>query len=132
PDKVSLHVAPGAPYRGELEVVDIGLQERETTYARPTTEILDVVPLRSPRDTKYTAGSVLVVGGSPGFTGAACLTARAAFRADAGYVAVAAPRESLPVLETNLLEAVKRPLEDAFEAAGRASALALGPGLGRE
>ena len=47
----------------------------------PTTEILDVVPLRSPRDTKYTAGSVLVVGGSPGFTGAACLTARAAFRA---------------------------------------------------
>src|ERR671935_168558 len=55
-----------------------------------------------------------------------------AFRADAGYVAVAAPAESLPVLEARLLEAVKRPLEDAFAAAGRAGALALGPGLGRE
>lgn len=65
-------------------------------------------------------------------TGAVCLTAEAAFRADAGYVAVAAPRESLPVLETRLLEAVKRPLEDVWQAAERASALAIGPGLGRD
>src|SRR3989454_3629978 len=130
-EKVGLYVAPGTLHRGELDVVDIGLQDQETVYARPTAEILDIVPLRSPRDTKYTAGSVLVVGGSPGLTGAACLAASAAFRADAGYVAVAAPRESLPVIETRLLEAVKRPLEEAFEAAERATALAIGPGLGR-
>jgi len=130
-EKVGLYVAPGTLYRGELEVVDIGLQDRETTYARPTPEILDLVPLRSPRDTKYTAGSVLVVGGSPGLTGAACLAARAAFRADAGYVAVAAPRASLPVLEQQLLEAVKRPLEEVWDAVARARSLALGPGLGR-
>ena len=60
--------------------------------------------------TKYTAGSVLVVGGSRGLTGAPMLTALAAFRADAGYVAVAAPESTLPVLETTLLEVVKRPL----------------------
>jgi hydroxyethylthiazole kinase-like uncharacterized protein yjeF len=130
-EKVGLYVAPGTLHRGELEVVDIGLQDRETVYARPTTEILDLVPLRSPCDTKYTAGSVLVVGGSPGLTGAACLAARAAFRADAGYVAVAAPRASLPVLEQQLLEAVKRPLEDVWDAVGRARSLAIGPGLGR-
>src|SRR2546421_9575725 len=130
-EKVGLYVAPGTLYRGELEVVDIGLQDRETTYARPTAEILDLVPLRSPRDTKYTAGSVLVVGGSPGLTGAACLAARAAFRADAGYVAVAAPRASLPVLEQQLLEAVKRPLEEVWDAVSRARSLAIGPGLGR-
>ena len=64
-------------------------------------------------------------------TGAAALAARAAFRADAGYVAVAAPADSLPVLETLVLEAVKRPLDDALEAAERACALDLGPGLGR-
>ena len=40
-------------------------------------------------------------------------------------------QQSLPVLETLVLEAVKRPLEEAFDAAGRAKALALGPGLGR-
>ena len=130
-EKVGLYVAPGTLHRGELEVVDIGLQDRETVFARPTTEILDLVPLRSPGDTKYTAGSVLVVGGSPGLTGAACLAARAAFRADAGYVAVAAPRASLPVLEQQLLEAVKRPLEEVWDAVGRARSLALGPGLGR-
>jgi NAD(P)H-hydrate epimerase len=64
-------------------------------------------------------------------TGAAALAARAAFRADAGYVTIAAPAESLPVLETLVLEAVKRPLEEALEAAQRAKALAVGPGLGR-
>ena len=48
-----------------------------------------------------------------GMTGAVTLTAEAAFRADAGYVAVAAPPESLPVIETRLREAVKRPLEEA-------------------
>jgi NAD(P)H-hydrate epimerase len=74
---------------------------------------------------------VLVVGGSPGLTGAACLAARAAFRADAGYVAVAAPRASLPVIEQQLLEAVKRPLEEVWDAVSRARSLALGPGLGR-
>jgi NAD(P)H-hydrate epimerase len=130
-EKVGLYVAPGTLFRGELDVVDIGLDDQETEYARATPEILDLVPLRSPRDNKYTAGSVLVVGGSPGFTGAACLTARAAFRADAGYVAVAAPRASLPVLEQQLLEAVKRPLEEVWDAVGRARALAIGPGLGR-
>ena len=83
-------------------------------------------------DTKYTAGSVLVVGGSPGMTGAVCLAAEAAFRADAGYVTVAAPRESLPVIEARLLEAVKRPLEEVWDAVGRAGALAIGPGLGRD
>ena len=130
-EKVGHYITPAALYRGELELVDIGLEDRETVYARTTSGILDLVPLRSSRDTKYTAGSVLVVGGSPGLTGAACLAARAAFRADAGYVAVAAPRASLPVIEQQLLEAVKRPLEDVWDAVSRARSLALGPGLGR-
>jgi ADP-dependent NAD(P)H-hydrate dehydratase / NAD(P)H-hydrate epimerase len=130
-EKVGLYVAPGAFSSGDVEVVDIGLGDGETAHAKVTPEILDAVPLRGSSDTKYSAGSVLVVGGSPGLTGAACLTARAAFRADAGYVAVAAPRESLPVLEAQLLEAVKRPLEEVWDAIGRARALAIGPGLGR-
>ena len=65
---------------------DIGLEAAETEHALVTEEILDQVPRRRPGDTKYSAGSVLVVGGSPGMTGAVCLTAEAAFRADAGYV----------------------------------------------
>jgi NAD(P)H-hydrate epimerase len=130
--KVGLAVAPGRFHAGEVAVADIGLEPAVTGHRLVTPEILAEVPRRSPRDNKYTAGHVLVVGGSRGMTGAPALAARAALRADVGYVTIAAPAESLQVLETLVLEAVKRPLEDVFEAAGRAKALAVGPGLGRE
>src|SRR5690242_10932905 len=129
--KVGLTVASGRFHAGDVEVADIGLRHGDTAHRRVTEDILRLVPRRSEGDTKYTAGSVLVVGGSPGMTGAVCLAAEAAFRADAGYVAVVAPAESLPVVEMQLLEAVKRPLEEVWEAVERASALAIGPGLGR-
>ena len=129
--KVGHVVAPGRFQAGELELEDIGLQPRATAHQLVTAEILGLVPRKAERDNKYSAGSVLVVGGSQGMSGAAALAARAAFRADAGYVAVAAPEETLPVLETLVVEAVKLPLEDVFDAVGRAGALALGPGLGR-
>ena len=129
--KVGLAVAPGRFHTGTIAVADIGLEPRETELQLVTAEVLRRVPRRSPQNTKYTSGSVLVVGGSPGLTGAASLAAEAAFRADAGYVAVAAPEQSLPVLETRLLEVVKRPFGEVDEALAKASAVALGPGLGR-
>ena len=128
--KVGLVVAPGRFRTGTVTVADIGLERAETEHRLVTRDVLRFVPRRREGDNKYTAGSVLVVGGAPGYTGAACLAVEAAFRADAGYVAVAAPEESLPVLEVRLLEAVKRPLDDVFAAAERARSLAIGPGLG--
>jgi ADP-dependent NAD(P)H-hydrate dehydratase / NAD(P)H-hydrate epimerase len=129
--KVGVVVAPGRFLAGEVVVADIDLEDADTEHSVVTDEILAVVPRRAPRDTKYTAGSLLVVGGSPGMTGAVCLAAEAAFRADAGYVAVATSKEAMPVVEARLLEAVKRPLEEVDEAAERATAFAIGPGLGR-
>ena len=141
--KLGLAVAPGRFHAGEVHVADIGLEPAETEHRLVTPEILDDVPRRGSHDNKYSAGHVLVVGGSRGLTGAPSLSAMAAMRADAGYVTVAAPASTLPVFEQRLLEAVKRPLPDAdgevgegaFEAvlalAGKAHALALGPGLGR-
>ena len=129
--KVGLAVAPGRFHAGDVEVADIGIERSHTRHRLVTEEILRLVPSKRPYDTKYSAGAVLVVGGAPGLTGAVCLAAEAAFRADAGYVAVAAPAASLPVVEARLLEAVKAPLERVDELAGRASAFAIGPGLGR-
>jgi ADP-dependent NAD(P)H-hydrate dehydratase / NAD(P)H-hydrate epimerase len=129
--KVGLAIGPGRFLAGKVVVAHIGLEHAETEHRLVAPQLLREVPRRSSRDNKYTAGHVLVVGGSGGMTGAAALAARAAFRADAGYVTIAAPAGSLPVLETLVLEAVKRPLEDVFEAAQRARALAVGPGLGR-
>ena len=130
--KVGLAVAPGRFLAGEVVVAEIGLISGETEHALVTPAVLDEVPRRSPRDNKYTSGHVLVVGGSRGMTGAAALAARAAFRADAGYVTVCVPEESVPVMEELVVEAVKRPLQQVDEAAARADALALGPGLGRD
>jgi NAD(P)H-hydrate epimerase len=129
--KVGLYVAPGAFHAGDIAVADIGLERLDTEHRLVEDAILSFVPLRGPRDTKYTAGSVLVVGGAPGLTGAACLAAEAAFRADAGYVAVAVPERSLPVVETRLLEAVKTTWDAVDEVLPRARALAIGPGMGR-
>jgi ADP-dependent NAD(P)H-hydrate dehydratase / NAD(P)H-hydrate epimerase len=135
--KVGLVVAPGRYQAGRLIVADIGLESAATEVRRVTRAVLDAIPRRKAGDSKYTAGSVLVVGGQPGTTSAACLTAMAALRADAGYVALAIPEEALPAAEALALEPVKIPWreEDAVEtiraAAERATALALGPGLGR-
>ncbi len=129
--KVGLAVAPGRLHAGEVEVADIGIEAGETRNHLVTEAILELVPRKRAGDTKYSAGSVLVVGGSPGMSGALCLAAEAAFRADAGYVAVATHAESLPVVEARLLEAVKAPLGGVDRLAERASAVAVGPGLGR-
>jgi ADP-dependent NAD(P)H-hydrate dehydratase / NAD(P)H-hydrate epimerase len=135
--KLGLVVAPGRFHAGRVVVADIGLEDVATQHRRATPALLGLVPLRREGQTKYSAGAVVVVGGQPGMTGAAALTARAAMRADAGYVALAVPAESLPVIETLALEPVKvgwrddTALETIAELSERAGALALGPGLGR-
>ena len=95
--------------------------------------------------TKYRAGSVLVVGGSPGLTGAPMLAALARLPRRRG-LRRPSPRPSRRCRRSRraLLEAVKRPLpedtsgrllpraaEAVLEAAERADAVVLGPGLGR-
>jgi hydroxyethylthiazole kinase-like uncharacterized protein yjeF len=136
--KVGTVVAPGRFHAGRIVVADIGLDHGPTVVRRATATILDCVPRRGARDSKVTAGRVLVGGGSRGMSGAVCLTAEAAFRADAGYVTVAVPDDVLPVVEARLLEPVKLGfsaddmVETVLGAAGRADAVALGPGLGRE
>jgi NAD(P)H-hydrate epimerase len=141
--KVGLEVAPGRFHAGEVVVADIGLEHAETENRLVTAEILERVPHKRADQNKYTAGTVLVVGGSRGLTGAPSLAAEAAFRADAGYVAVAVPASTLPVFEGRLLEAVKlacpeddgkispRAVEPIAEFAAKAGSVALGPGLGR-
>jgi NAD(P)H-hydrate epimerase len=135
--KVGLVVGPGRHHAGAVVVADIGLDAAPTEHRRATQELLSIVPRRRAGDSKYTAGAVVVVGGQPGTTSAACLSALAALRADVGYVALAVPRAALSVAEVLALEPVKLGWEDAdavdvvSEAAARAGAIAIGPGLGR-
>lgn len=81
-EKVGLYVSPGSFHAGWSDVAELGLQDVPTAHARVTRDVVAEVPLRGSHrpETKYTAGSVLVVGGEPGMTGAVCLSAEAAFR----------------------------------------------------
>jgi NAD(P)H-hydrate epimerase len=141
--KVGLVIAPGRFQAGEVVVADIGLGEGETHHRRVSERILGLVPRRGERDNKYSAGSVLVIGGSAGKTGAASLSAEASLRAGAGICTACVPASLSVVFEQRLLEVMTRACADEegvmtmdaadeiIDAAERASAVALGPGLGR-
>lgn len=144
--KPGLWIAPGRGYAGVVRVVDIGIPAaapRDADVGLIDDELLDLLPRRDAQSTKFTSGPVLVAGGSPGLTGAPCLSALAAQRAGAGYVTVCAPASLSPVFETRLLEAMTLALPDdggahtndgvaqLVGAAARGGALVIGPGLGR-
>jgi NAD(P)H-hydrate epimerase len=57
-------------------------------------------------------GYVLVLGGSPGLTGAVCLCAQAALRIGAGLVKVGIPASLNNIFEIKLTEAMSLPLEE--------------------
>ena len=107
-------------------------------------DVLRTAPRRAAGSTKFTSGEVLVVGGSRGLTGAVCLAASAAIRAGAGYATVAVPADLEPIFEVKLTEVMSKGFgaaegrlgagdADAIaEAAERAAAVVLGPGMGRD
>ena len=129
--KAGLAISPGRFHTGDTVVADIGLEPSATDLKLVTPDVLSLVPRKRPEDNKYSAGSVLVVGGGQGMTGAICLAGAAALRADAGYVTVAVPEPSLTVVEVRLLEPVKVTWASALAASAKAGAIAIGPGLGR-
>ncbi|HEY3919092.1 MAG TPA: NAD(P)H-hydrate dehydratase [Stellaceae bacterium] len=95
---------------------------------------LDAYPWPRAEDHKYSRGHVVVVGG-PVLTGAARLAARAAARAGAGLVTVAAPESAWPVYAGALAGIIVQPTrrcEDfvALAQDDRVRALVVGPGAG--
>jgi ADP-dependent NAD(P)H-hydrate dehydratase / NAD(P)H-hydrate epimerase len=144
--KLGHWIAPGKRHRGELRVAAIGIPGGAPA-AGPggliRHRVLSLAPRRGADSTKFTSGQVLIVGGSHGLTGAVCMSASAAIRAGAGYATVAVPAELEPILEVKLTEAMsigcpsgdgrlsRKAVEPILEAAGRAAAVVVGPGLGR-
>ena len=144
--KLGQLIAPGKWHCGELLVAPIGIPDGAPEPA-PGGVIgagaLDLAPKRDPRSTKFSSGQVLIVGGSRGLTGSVCLTATAAIRAGAGYATVAVPDELEAIFEIKLTEVMSRGMpsidgglaalatEPILEAARRAAAVVVGPGMGR-
>ncbi len=145
--KLGHWIAPGKERTGELRVADIGIPSEapaETAAGVIGDEVGRLVARREPGSTKFTSGEVFVVGGSRGLTGAVCLAGLSAIRAGAGYATVAVAADLEPIFEMKLTEVMSRGFEGAkgrldvtdageiADAAKRAAAVIVGPGLGRE
>jgi len=145
--------SPGAVYSRKWVVIPIGTPEELLEDPRFWLNYVSRSEAagfrrklnRSPEAHKGDFGHVLVIAGSLGKTGAACMTAQSALRVGAGLVTLAVPTICLPMVASQSLEIMTEALEatdvgtvstKAFDY-GRTETLlqakdviALGPGLG--
>ncbi len=144
--KPGLFLDPARDCVGELWYAPIGIDEAILAAQARTFAALDddafvrLLPARKAESDKRASGAPLVIAGSAQFPGAAVLCARAAARAGAGYVTVAAPRGVANVLRAHLVEQVVVELsddapagdvvDDLLDIANRNGSVAIGPGLG--
>ncbi len=145
--KVGLVLANGVPYTGELIVKDISIprivEDDSWKVKLMKSDILENIPIRGPEAHKGDFGRVAIYAGSPGFTGAACLSSEAALRTGAGLVTLCVPAGLNPVMEIKLTETMTRPLGDtadflfspamivqAIDSLKKADSVIIGPGIG--
>ena len=154
--KTGLALGKGPQHAGRVAVVEIGIPDfvlrraaadGEAGCAFFTTDeaVKTWLPERASDAYKYSVGLALVVGGAPGMTGAPVMSASAAARAGAGYVACACPADAQPTLNAKLTSvtttalptqpdtglephAALDVLEERLQKAG---GMLVGPGLGR-
>lgn len=130
--KAGLLTLDGPDHAGNLAVDGIGVEIPETTRARGwriETGLLEtVLPLRLRNTHKGSFGTVAIIGGAPGMTGAALLAGRAALKLGAGKVLLGLFSDT-PAVDPNQPELMLRPAPDLL-AMPIPDCLACGPGLG--
>lgn len=123
------HVLGEGPDRcGLVSVADIGLPEGDAELMM-TDESDAPRPVRPRIAHKWSAGSVLVIGGSPGMIGAAILAGRSALNFGAGAVGLAVPEAAAAMANAAAPELLHYEIDDLPT---RYRVLVLGPGLGVE
>lgn len=143
-EKTGLLLYLGREYAGKVTIADIGfcdissvkklLNPRQITY---TENDLNKLPKRMAHSHKGTYGSVLVIAGCEGMSGACYMAAKAAYRMGAGLVQVFTVESNRVILQTALPEAVVSTYEteEDFEALEeyykKASSVVLGCGIGQ-
>lgn len=141
--KTGLLLYPGFEYAGEIFVADIGFPEKavnacpqKAIYYEP--EDLRMLPERKQRSNKGTYGKILVIAGSENISGAAYLSAKAAYRTGAGLVKVMTPDCNKKVIQALLPEALVAVYEPEKwneqwlrDELAWATVVVIGPGIGK-
>jgi ADP-dependent NAD(P)H-hydrate dehydratase / NAD(P)H-hydrate epimerase len=139
--KVSSAFYPAKKAFGTWEVADIGIPKNILESLLSLELLTDKLvkpwlPQREATAHKYTVGTVLVIAGSSRYLGAAELACRAAYRAGAGLVTLAAEARfsnSWPEIIFESLSWRDKPLETLQAVSDkRAQVRVIGPGLGDE
>ncbi len=116
----------GPQHCGEVTVADIGIHG-----GQPSMFIVEETdaprPSRRPTAHKWSAGAVLVLGGSPGLVGASILAARSALAFGAGTVYIGTSR--VDEIQRIAPEIPALTLEDAADRLDRFDVVVAGPGL---
>ena len=121
--KVGQLFYPGRSHCGALHLANIGFPEPILRDAAAQTLLLSaeglgpLVPRRRGDEHKGSCGTVAVVAGSVGMTGAAALTADAALRSGAGRVHLGIPASLNDILEVKLSEVMTRAVARSAQAA---------------
>ncbi len=142
---------PASQHQGQLVIADIGSPPSLLEAAQSKLFLMEEEDARrwliktryTPDSYKNTHGHALVIAGSRGMTGAAVLAGNAAMRSGAGLVTIAAPLSAQAAVAARTLAEVMTAalaetdrgavsdmaLEDILRLAGKASVVAIGPGL---
>lgn len=127
--KPGLLTLDGPDYCGEISVNDLGLQLPPASAWIAEPSLFKGVLKPRPRNFhKGMAGSLAVVGGAAGMTGAALLAGRAALKLGAGRVYVGLLGEDAPAVDLLAPELMLRHPDDVL--GENLDALVVGPGLG--
>ncbi|HHU71880.1 MAG TPA: NAD(P)H-hydrate dehydratase [Clostridiales bacterium] len=137
-NKQGLLLYPGAEYAGKVIVADIGFPDQALQQSKPNTfyygrQDLEYLPNRKSNGHKGSFGKVLVIGGCKGMSGAAYLSAKAAYKTGAGLVKVLTDADNRIILQSLLPEALFAAYDDIniSKELDWASVIVIGPGLGQ-
>lgn len=131
--KQGLFLYPGAEYAGEVSTGDISMpreimEDPEVTVNLTTRDfVVNSLAERPAYSHKGTYGRILIVGGSPGLTGAVAMAGEAALRSGSGLITAGVPSGLNSILEVKLTEVMTLPLPETE--AGGISSQALEPVL---
>ena len=145
--KLGLFLPPASDFIGKLTVVKIGVpafikQDHPTSHMALTGNLVSRIRTPTPTMHKGEAGHLLILGGSPGLTGAPLLAGLAGLRSGSGLVTIGCPKGLSQEIKAGWPDIMTLPLGDGelwdetcFEGLAdhlsRFSTVVVGPGLGR-
>ena len=137
--KMGMYTAEARHYCGQIHFASLGVPEDLYDTVEPSATLMEwaqiskLLPHRSPVSHKGDHGHLLIIGGDYGMVGACRIAGEAALRTGTGLVSVATHLDNVNAITSARPELMVHGVEsgkDLDKLLSRATAIAIGPGLG--